>query len=132
MSEQREPVPASSWLTPALLHAAIVAGLFRRLIVSMPEDRRELDRWHAAIPFVTQLVFGLSEWMVHYWWAAAGPAAVLLALDAILLWRMGGWKRRAAWLWTWGAAGSLLTFWAACELAVLLAMRKASEGARDW
>lgn len=127
MSQQREPVSVTSWLTPALGHALIVMAMLVRLVVFMPRQKRLLDEYNMALPAFSDVVIIVSMWLSYYWYAILIPVVLLLVLNAVILWRLGGLRRRPGWLWTWGVGGALLSLWAVFELAYLLPMMKLYE-----
>src|SRR5262249_33123716 len=128
MNPEREPVPVSEWLTPALAHAAILGGILVRLVVYGPRQERSFKEFAVALPAYSQWVIGLSTWLLNYWWVVAVPLLAVVVVNGVVLWKLGGWRRRPGWLWTWGVAGSLFSLWVAIELGFLLPMLKMAEG----
>src|SRR5437868_15445306 len=111
MSQQQQPVPVTSWLAPALGHALIVFGMLVRLVVFMPRQKRQLDEYNMALPTFSQWVIAVSMWLSHYWYVLVVPVLLLLVVNAVILAKLGGLRRRPGWLWTWGAGGALLSLW---------------------
>jgi len=128
MSRDREPVPLASWLTPAAAHAAILGGMLVRLAVYGPVQAESFRELHVALPAFSQAVIGVSTWLSHYWWVAGMPVLTLVVANAVVLWRLGGWRARLGRLWAWGVSGSLFSLWVAVEMGFLLPMLKMAEG----
>ena len=127
MSQQLEPVPVASWLTPAVGHALIVLTMLVRLVVFMPRQKRQLDDYNMALPVFSQWVIAVSMWLSLYWYVLIVPVLLLLVVNAVILSRLGGLRRRPGWLWTWGVGGALLSLWVVFELAYLLPLMKLYE-----
>src|SRR5262249_13340549 len=128
MNRDREPGPVNEWMAPAGAHALILGGILFRLMVGGQRNDRAFKGFNMALPEYTVWILGLSTWLVHYWWVAALPLLGLVVANGVVLWRLGGWRRRPGWLWTWGVAGSLFSLWVAIELGFLLPMLKLAEG----
>lgn len=45
--------------------SALVLGLFGFVV---PKLKRIFDSFHAALPLITQVIFGVSNAITHYWW----------------------------------------------------------------
>jgi type II secretory pathway component PulF len=124
MTTQREPVSVTSWLLPTLAHSLILLGMLARLVYSVPHYQKTFADFNMALPSYTVWVLDLSRWLVLYWYVAVVPVFGLIAADAFLLWRMGGWRARSGCRWAWGVMGSLLSLWVLIELALWLPMMK--------
>ena len=128
MSQQQQPVPTASWLTPALGHAVLVFGMLVRIVVFMPRQKRQLDEYNMALPVFSQWVIAVSMWASLYWYVLVVTVLPLLVVNAVSLAKLGGLRRRPGWLWTWGVGGALLSLWVILELGYLIPMMRLAEG----
>jgi len=128
MSQQQQPVPVTSWLLPTLGHALIAFGMLVRLVVFMPRQKRVLDEYNLALPTFSQWAIAVSTWASAYWYILAVALLLLLVINAVILYKLGGLRRRPGWLWTWGVGGALLSLWVILELGYLIPMMRLAEG----
>jgi hypothetical protein len=128
MSETHRPASVLSWLIPALGHGTLLVAMLVRLAVAGPRYDRTFRDFHLKLPILSEWVIGASLWLAKYWYVLVPPVLGLIVVNALVLFLLGGWGRRAGWLWTWGIAGAVLCVWIVVELAFLLALSKLNEG----
>src|SRR5262249_22107231 len=82
-----------------LTHAGLVLGLFVVLIVFVPPAKRTFDEFGVTLPWVTQIVIRISNWVAEYWWTTVPVLLLLGACDFVLMAALSAHNRFGALVW---------------------------------
>jgi type IV pilus assembly protein PilC len=112
------------------VHAALVLALFAGYVVFVPRAKRTFDEFGLQLPWLTQTVIRLSNWIAEYWWATLPVFGLLGIADfALTRWlaRRGGFSTPAA-MWVVAVGLFLVGVGAVTVFAVQEPMIKLREG----
>jgi type IV pilus assembly protein PilC len=112
------------------VHAALALVLFAGYVVFVPRAKRTFDEFGLQLPWLTQTVVRLSNWIAEYWWATLPVFGLLGIADfALIRWlaRRGGFSAPAA-MWVAAVGLFLVGVGAVTLFAVEHPMMKLKEG----
>jgi hypothetical protein len=122
MDEQESsiPVPLGAWLYLTLIHGVLGFVVFTRLLVGGARFQRFAEEWQLYVPPTTAAFVDLSVWMGDHLFLVVAVAAVVLVIDGLILWLLGGWQRSEGQLWFFLVVGVLLITWGMMEVSLFL------------
>ncbi len=103
-----EPFPVAAWLFPAVIHGILGLTLFTSLLALVPRFARLFREFALLLPGLTEAVLVVSAWVNQYVAVAVLALMGATALDALVLWALGGWNRREGRAWFWAILVVLL------------------------
>jgi type II secretory pathway component PulF len=118
--ESSLPVPISAWILPALIHGVLALTVITRLILAGPRFARFYDDWKLMLPGVTEVFVNVSLWMENCFLPVMLALTAGLAIDALVLWLLGGWHRFEGSLWFFIGVAFLLITWGVMEVSFLM------------
>jgi type II secretory pathway component PulF len=118
--EARLPVPASAWIYPTLVHGVLALTVFTRLLLAGPRFGQFYDEWKLAQPATTQAFVSLSARMENSFFTVMAVLLAALAIDCLLLWLLGGWRRFEGRLWFFLVIAFFLLTWGLMEVSFFI------------
>jgi hypothetical protein len=130
MSDQESPlpIPHRAWIYPTLIHGVVALVIVTRLLVSAPGYERFFRDNKLLLPLATEAFLKVGAWMQN-----EGPLLLvvvpgLLAVDALVLWLLGGWSRFEGQMWFFILLALLLGTWLLMEVSFFYPYFKLLEG----
>ncbi len=120
-------VPARAWIFPTLIHGILVLTVFARLLVGGTRYEQVFREYGLALPATTESFLALSTSVRSNFFPAIIVLPALWALDALVLWLMGGWSRFEGQVWFWVVVVILLLTWGVMEVSYFLPYFKLRE-----
>src|SRR5262249_1092174 len=109
-------------------HVGLVMALFALLAFIVPAAKRTFDEYGMSLPWITQSVIRVSNWVAAFWWALVPVMLLAGAADFGLLTVLGSRNRSAALLWIAFASLVLVFAIAVTVMAIELPREKLREG----
>jgi type IV pilus assembly protein PilC len=112
------------------LHGALGFAFFVLMLFVVPRFKQLFAEFGMKLPWATEKIIGISDWLVNYWYVAVLVALALLALDGAIVFLC--WQRRSTRivgiLWVLLLLVLWLVMMAAAALLIGLAYFKLQEG----
>jgi type II secretory pathway component PulF len=125
--ESALPVSARAWIYPTAIHGILGLMVLTRLLVAQPRYQRIFQEFNLLLPHATEAFLSLGEWVQSEGVFCIALAALLLVVDAVVLWLLGGWERCEGQAWFFGVLILLVGTWLVMEVSFFLPYLKLQE-----
>src|SRR5258708_3804856 len=105
-----------------IVPAVLVFGLLVINLVAVPSAKKTFDEYGMTLPWGTQNLIRLSNWVCAYWWMLVPPLVLMGAGNFVLLKALGQRGRAFARTWIAGVSLSLLGVIALTLVSIALPM----------
>jgi type II secretory pathway component PulF len=109
-------------------HIGLILALFALYAFIVPAAKKMFDEYGMTLPWLTQEVIRLSNWIAAYWWALVPVVFLLAAADFGLLLFLSTRSRLAALVFIACVSLALTATVAATAVAIELPKAKLKEG----
>jgi hypothetical protein len=120
-------VPASAWIYPTLIHGVLALAVCTRLTVGGSSREQVFADYNVRLPAATEAFVTVATRLERSHVLMLIVLAIALAIDALVLWLLGGWRRFEGMAWFCVVIMLLLIIWGLIEGSFFLADLKLRE-----
>jgi hypothetical protein len=125
--ESSTPIPASAWIFPTLIHGVLALAVCTRLTVGGSSRAQVFADYNVRLPAATEAFVTVATRLESSHVLMMIVLAIALAIDGLVLWLLGGWRRFEGMAWFFTVIVLLLIIWGLMEGSFFMADYKLHE-----